>query len=155
MRKHKIYLASSWRNEEQQALVKTLRYLGHEVYDFKNPKEGDVGFSWKQVGYDNDFIANGDVTQNHITTYLEALKKPRAIEGFNSDNDAMNWATMFVLLLPCGRSAHLEAGWAAGAGKETHVILSTKKFEPELMYLLCDKIHPNIEAFLEVAKVTK
>ena len=31
----KIYLASSWRNERQPELVRTLRQAGHEVYDFR------------------------------------------------------------------------------------------------------------------------
>ena len=153
MRQHRIYLASSWRNEQHQTVVAALRALGHEVYDFKNPGNGKPGFSWKQVGYDTDFIKNGDVAPEDIAIYLGALKKPRAVEGFNADHDAMLWATAFVLLLPCGRSAHLEAGWAAGAGIPTHVVLSTDKFEPELMYLLCDYIHPNIDMFLGAMRI--
>jgi hypothetical protein len=31
----KIYVASSWRNERQQDVVKTLRAANHEVYDFR------------------------------------------------------------------------------------------------------------------------
>lgn len=152
-RYEKIYLASSWRNEQQQALVVALRELGHEVYDFKNPGGDKPGFSWKQVGYDTDFIRTGNVSQADIDVYLDALQKPRAVEGFHADHDAMLWATCFVLLLPCGRSAHLEAGWAAGAGKPTHVVLSTEKFEPELMYLLCDHIHSSSEVFLNAMRV--
>jgi hypothetical protein len=136
----KIYLASSWRNTAQPALVAALREDGHEVYDFRNPPNA-TGFAWKQVGYDQDFIASGDVTPKDLVTYRRALKHPRAVEGFKSDFDAMKWADTFVLLLPCGRSAHLEAGWAAGAGKPVHVLLSTDRFEPELMYLLCAEIH--------------
>lgn len=33
----KIYLASSWRNERQPAVLAALREAGHEVYDFRNP----------------------------------------------------------------------------------------------------------------------
>ena len=29
------------------------------------------------------------------------------------------WDDTFVLVLPCGRSAHLELGWAVGQGKRT------------------------------------
>lgn len=148
----RIYLASSWRNPQQPWLVAALREDGHEVYDFRNPKPGDVGFSWKQVGYDHDFIAQGDVTQNHLIQYKRALAHPRAIEGFKSDFDAMRWADTFVLLLPCGRSAHLEAGWAAGAGKPCHVLLSTDKFEPELMYLMCAEIHRDVEVMRHVLR---
>jgi hypothetical protein len=44
-----------------------------------------------------------------------------------------------VLVLPCGRSAHLEAGWAKGAGKRL-VILLDEQNEPELMYRFADAI---------------
>lgn len=39
-----------------------------------------------------------------------------------------------VLLLPCGRSAHFEAGYFWGAGKPVHILLAERN-EPELMYL--------------------
>jgi hypothetical protein len=41
---------------------------------------------------------------------------------------------------PCGRSAHLEAGWAIGQGKPTAILLHEDKFEPELMYRMADLI---------------
>ena len=52
--------------------------------------------------------------------------------------EAMQWADTFVLVLPCGRSAHLEAGWAIGAGKPTAILLNEERFEPELMYRMAD-----------------
>lgn len=33
----KIYVASSWRNLLQPAVVHVLRRCGHDVYDFKHP----------------------------------------------------------------------------------------------------------------------
>lgn len=136
----KIYLASSWRNDFQQDLVQLLRQDGHEVYDYRNPPAG-TGFSWDQVGYDTAFISKRDVLQGDLVRFREALDHPRAIAGFESDFSAMKWADTFVLLLPCGRSAHLEAGWAVGAGKPVHVLLNDRQFEPELMYLLCAQVH--------------
>lgn len=147
--RRKIYLASSWRNEQQQELVAQLRADGHEVYDYKNPAPGVTGFSWRQVTPEGSELPSGTVTLDDMKAYFAALSHPRAQEGFKSDFDAMRWADTFVLLLPCGRSAHLEAGWAAGAGKECHVVLSTEKFEPELMYLCCDAIHTDAETLRE------
>lgn len=43
-------------------------------------------------------------------------------------------------LLPCGRSAHLELGWATGAGQKTVVLLDNPMSEPELMYLMNTRI---------------
>ena len=49
-----------------------------------------------------------------------------------------------VLVLPCGRSAHTEAGWFAGKGKRVLVYIPVKQ-EPELMYKLFDGICCTLE----------
>ena len=41
-----IYVASSWRNAMQPAIVAALRRWGHEVYDFKNPAPNSIGSCW-------------------------------------------------------------------------------------------------------------
>ena len=128
----RIYLASSWRNPVQPELVTLFRDLGHEVYDFRNPRPGDEGFHWSEI--DPEWLAW------HPRPYRAALAHPVAQSGFKSDFDAMEWADTFVLALPCGRSAHLEGGWAIGAGKPTAILLHEDKFEPELMYLMADLI---------------
>ncbi len=120
----KIYLASSWRNEMQPAIVTLLRTAQFEVYDFRNPP-GKSGFAWKGI---SDNWLNWTPEE-----YKESLKHPDAVAGFNADFDGMKWADACVLLLPCGRSAHFEAGYFWGAGKTVH-ILWTGKNEPELMY---------------------
>ncbi len=129
----RIYVASSWRNPYQATVVGALRHAGHEVYDFKNPKPGDRGFSWKQVGHEEDFV---DPNQGWSAERLRAaLLHPVAQEGFANDVGAMEWASEFCLVMPAGRSAHLEAGWAMGRGKPCSVFVPDP-VEPELMYLL-------------------
>ncbi len=48
------------------------------------------------------------------------------------------WADACVLLLPCGRSAHLELGWFVGQGKATCILHSHEMMEPELMSKMVD-----------------
>ena len=51
----------------------------------------------------------------------------------------MQWADACVLVLPCGRSAHLELGWFVGQGKATCVLhKADDPIEPELMAKMCD-----------------
>lgn len=121
----------------QQATVLTLRAAGFEVYDFRNPPNSS-GFHWREIGlkHDNDAA--------EINEYIESLRHPRAIEGFNADFDAMKAADLFVLVLPCGRSAHLELGWAVGAGKRTCVYAPEDTLTPELMYKMVDHIAPTM-----------
>lgn len=133
----RIYVASSWRNEEQPAIVVALRAFGHQVYDFRNPPHGDGGFAWAEIDPDwENWTAEAyrDVLQKH----------PLAAQGFMSDLRGMQWADTCVLVLPCGRSAHLEAGWFAGQGKRT-IILTRDGEEPELMALLATDICVSID----------
>lgn len=150
----KLYVASSWRNESMQQLaVGLLRDAGHhEVYDFIHPPGGDhLGFSWSEV----------DPAWRLWTSdaYLEALDHPVAVAGFESDFGAMEWADAGVLLLPCGRSAHLEAGYFVGAGKPLWIVLDEAEFpapggsNPELMYRMASGIVHDVAGLLEMVAV--
>lgn len=78
-----------------------------------------------------------------VDEYLTMIEHPRAIEGFEADFAAMNRADTFVLVLPCGKSAHLELGWAIGAGKRTAILLEDP-VEPELMYRMAGHLAPSL-----------
>lgn len=125
-----VYVASSWRNQDQPAVVEAIREAGLGVYDFRNPPNG-AGFGWEEI--------HPDWQQWTAAQYVAALEHPRAVEGFASDFDAMKRADTVVLVLPCGRSAHLELGWAVGAGKRTAILLNGDH-EPELMVKMVDHI---------------
>jgi hypothetical protein len=138
----KVYVASSWRNERQPKVVKQLREAGHEVYDFHNPEPGNNGFHWSEI----DPIWQEWSPEK----FKEALNHPIAAAGFALDFRAMRWAEAFVLVLPCGRSAHLELGWAAGQDKVTIVLLAQEPQEPELMYKLADHVCVSIRTVREI-----
>ncbi len=130
--KRRIYLATSWKNNLQPTILLGLRSAGHEVYDFRNPKVGDSGFSWSEI--------DPNWQKWNLLDYQKALEHPAAERGFKFDMDALNWADTCVLLLPCGRSAHLELGYAVGAGKKTVIIATGEKETPELMYKMVDLV---------------
>jgi hypothetical protein len=124
----KIYVASSWRNDHQPKVVEVLRAAGHDVYDFRNPKPGNTGFSWRQVDAEH---AHGEpVTAER---WRRMVDHPIALEGYALDMGAMKWADGCVYVLPCGRSASFEAGWFLGQGKPL-VVLAFDPMEPELMF---------------------
>lgn len=121
----KIYVASSWRNNLQPAIVLILRRCGHEVYDFRNPAPGNVGFNWRAI----------DPNWENWTPeeYAAALQHPIAKAGYQLDIDALRACDVCVLVLPSGRSASWEFGYAMGQGKRG-VVVQLGKCEPELMY---------------------
>lgn len=136
----KIYVASSWRNEIQPIVVATLRMVGHEVYDFKEPSEGVPGFHWSEV----------EVAPRPwgAEVYRRALAHPRAAQGFELDMAALKWCDVCVLVLPAGRSASFELGWCLGAGKRG-VVYQPFAEEPELMYreaVIVGSMHGLLEA---------
>jgi hypothetical protein len=128
----KIYVATSWRNEFQPAVVKRLREEGHSVYDFRDSE----GFHW------------GEVDPNWINwtpqEYLAGLAHECAERGFNRDMTALRWCEALVYVMPCGPSASMEMGFAKGAGKPVFVYVPALK-EPDLMIKMADFITTDID----------
>jgi nucleoside 2-deoxyribosyltransferase len=65
--------------------------------------------------------------------YREALKHPLARKGYAHDISALKACETCVLVLPSGRSASWEFGYAMGQGKRG-IVLQFDEVEPELMY---------------------
>lgn len=146
----RVYVASSWRNSRQPEIVQALRDAGHEVYDFRNPHATGTngngakgkGFGWSEIDPDWPLWTPPQ--------FRIALDSQRAIDGFNSDRDALLWCDACVMVpgATAGRSMHLELGYAAGLGKKS-IVLLLENCEPELMYKLariCVSINEVIEA---------
>lgn len=176
----KIYVASSWRNPYFADVVSCLRAAGHEVYDFRNPPHGGHGFKWAEIAPDMGVGAaagaggcgcagaaagapgvvgavgaatggGASTTEWTFDQYRQGLKHPKAERQFAADLEAMLWADTCVLVLPCGRSAHTEAGWFSGRSLKT--IAYIPQFdEPELMYKLFDAIVATPTELLEALK---
>lgn len=143
IRKRKIYVASSWRNTIQPSVVIALRDAGHEVYDFRSPTAGEDGFAWTNI--DTNWL---NWTPEHFAEVLKT--NDYAAKGFGLDKAALEWCDTVVMVLPCGRSAHLELGYIAGQGKDSYILLNEDKFEPELMYLLNTACANSIQEIIEL-----
>lgn len=132
-----IYVASSFRNAKQPIVVHQLRNAGHEVYDFHDAP----GFHW------HDIDPNWEQwTPDQMRL---ALKHPLAKAAYNSDHAALDWCDAVVYVLPCGKSASLELGYAVGTGKRTAILLDTAtRGEPETMFKLADIISLDLDGVL-------
>ncbi len=105
-----VYLIGSLRNEIIPALGVELRSHGFEVFDdwFAGGPEADD--RWKDYE-----LARG-------RTYGEALKGLGARNIFNFDNANLQRCDVMVLVVPCGKSAHLELGVMLGRGKPGYIL---------------------------------
>jgi hypothetical protein len=141
----KIYMASSWKNASWvREIAEYLRKQNFEVDDFTDDSKR---FVFSYIGaFDQEEQENMDARK--------FLKDPRAIRAFVEDKKWIDWADAVVLVLPAGRSAHLEGGYAKGQGKLL-IIISPGKFpkgEFDVMYGLADLLTtqpPEIKKFLK------
>ena len=131
-----IYVASSWRNPYYPDVVKRLKAEGFLVYDFRNLPHGGSGFHWTDV--------DENAPNWTFEEYEKGLSHPLAERQFAADLEALQQADTCVLVLPCGRSAHTEAGWMAGKGKRV-IVYIPEMVEPELMYKLFDYVTGSLE----------
>lgn len=139
-----VYVASSWRNNVQPHVVAILRAHGHVVYDYKNDESS---FSWGQI--------DPNWKNWKPVEFRMHLENHHAAKGFTSDMDALKACDACVLLLPCGKSAHTEMGWAVGAGKKTILYVPQQHpMEPELMYAMFDHFCVSMGEVLAALSVT-
>lgn len=126
----RVYISSSWSNDFQPDLVRQLRERGHKVYDFRHPSGRDDNNVWDELGINKQSVSG--------KVFDAAISDPAAESRFSEHFAAMQDADTCILLLPCGRSSHVEAGFMAGRGKRVFVYDSSKIMVPELMYLTFD-----------------
>lgn len=127
----RIYVASSWRNERQPKVVTALRKRGHDVYDFR---EASTSFDWRAVA------TKAQLTSPRKFRDEVLFKLAGVFDAFMADMGAIRNADATVLVLPCGRSAHLELGFAVANGQKTVVLLDDPLSEPEIMYLAASHV---------------
>lgn len=140
-----IYLASSWRNSYHAETLRFLESHHWSVYNFRKPIPGDNGFHWSEV--------DRDWQRSNLEGYQKMLKHPLAEEGFEKDFSAMSHSKACVLLLPCGRSAHLEAGWFIGKNCPTYVYTPPgEPIEPELMYKMATGVYGDLDTMADAIK---
>jgi len=122
--KRKIYIASSWKMAETvMELAKYLRHW-HEVFAFCEEDRGHFIFNARDW--------NGEDLSN--ITAKQGYEHPAFQKCYKSDKDGLDWCDTVVLLLPSGRSSHLEGGYAAGQGKDLYIYGEPVPGEFDAMY---------------------
>lgn len=107
----KIYIIGSLRNELVPEMANKLREAGHEVFD-----------DWYSAGPEaDDYWHSYELKKGK--SYKQALQGYAAKNVFNFDKSHLDRNEIAVLILPAGKSGHLELGYVAGCGKPTYIIL--------------------------------
>ena len=120
-----IYLVGSLRNSHIPEIGRTLRSWGYEVFDDWHAAGPEADDCWKAY------------EQQRGRTYQKALRGLAAQHVFEYDRYHLQRADMGVLLLPCGKSGWLEAGWLLGRGKPVYAVLPPTEDEVRWDVMLC------------------
>lgn len=130
----KIYLASSWKNQKiVLALADRLENEGFEVDAFCRSKNSRYVFHWSELVDDEDDLKNYDA--------IEMLAAPRSQRAFMEDKKWLDWANCVIMIMPCGRSSHVEAGYGKGQGKLLYIYGEFPKGEFDVMYGFADGLY--------------
>lgn len=138
--KYDFFISGRYRNKTNILdLIKRIRSQGKTAYSFiESPASlAHVG------GVDDD-------TEQMMKQFEEIpdwWNDARVREIFETDMAAERAADTFVLLLPAGKSAHLEAGVAYGLGKRC--ILIGKQEATESLYLIFSEHYDTVDDFLK------
>lgn len=124
----KIYLIGALKNPDIPLFGNKLRELGFDVFDDwwgAGPKADD---HWRE--YEN---IRG-------RSYHDALQGHAARNIFQFDNRHLLESDMAILMLPAGRSGHLEFGFMVGQGKQGYVLFDKVPKKYDVMYCFADEV---------------
>lgn len=133
-----IYLIGSLRNPRVPEIAKVLRDAGHEVFDdwyAAGPEADDYWMRYEQArGHDFKAALAGFAGQ-HVYQY---------------DKEHLDRAGVGVLLLPAGKSGHLELGYLIGQGKPGYILLEGEPERFDVMYNFASGVFTNLSDLLKV-----
>lgn len=127
MTRGSLYLIGSLRNPRVPVVGDRLRAVGFDVFD-----------NWYSGGPGAD-DAWRDYERGRGRTYAQALKNHSAQHIYTLDRFHLNRAHGAVLVLPAGRSGHLEAGWFS-ATKPVFMLLD-EQGEPDRLDVMTQFLH--------------
>lgn len=138
-----IYVIGSLRNPEVLDVGNDLRDAGLEVFD-----------DWMAAGPEaDDYWKSYELRRGH--SYKEALRGHAAQHIFQFDKYHLDRVDAVLLVLPAGRSGHLELGYAVGTGKPGFILLDQDYKDEgrfDIMYNFSEEVFENPTQMLEYFK---
>lgn len=135
-----IYLIGSLRNPVVGDIAKKLRDKGYEVFD-----------EWRAAGENaDDCWRDYEKARGH--DYQTALRGYAADHVFKFDKYHLDRADGAVLVMPAGKSCHLELGYIIGSKRPGFILLDQDPERFDVMYLFATAICKNMDELLEEMK---
>lgn len=132
----KIYLIGSLRNLMIPEIAVKIRAAGFDVFD-----------DWYAPGPEaDDYWKNYEEVRGR--NYLDALEGHAAKHIFEFDKKHLDEADCSVLILPCGKSGHLELGYMIGKGKPGYILLDNPE-RWDVMYQFANGIYADLDTLIK------
>lgn len=129
-----IYLIGSLRNPKVAEVASQLRGDGYEVFDDWMAAGPEADDKWQEY----------ERARGH--DYAGALKGLAAKHVYEYDRFHLSRADQVILMLPAGKSGHLELGWAIGKGKPGYILLDGEPDRYDVMYLFAQGVFTSLGA---------
>jgi hypothetical protein len=114
-----------------------LREHGFDVFDDWHASGPEADHHWR-----NYEVARGK-------SYKEALQSPFAQNSFHFDKANIDASDVGVLVMPAGKSGHIELGVMIGQGKRGYILLEKEPEGWDLMYLYAHGIFYDVNQLVE------
>ena len=136
-----VYLIGSLRNPQVPCIARALRLYDYDVFD-----------DWYAAGPEaDDHWQRYEQGRGH--SFAEALQGYAAGHVYAYDRAHLNRCDMGVLLMPAGKSAHLELGFMAGLGKRTFILLDKEPERYDVMYKFASGgVHTNTFSLIDAMR---
>ena len=133
----KVYIGGALANPEIVRITALLQDNGISAFSEWYTPGAEADVKWRDyeiaLGYD----------------YRTALKRPAAVNTFTFDKRHIDECDTFLMVLPCGKSAHMELGYAIGKGKRGIIYMPNEPERWDVMYGFADRIVMTDKELLE------
>ncbi len=134
----KIYISTSWKNRVLvRKLAETLRLHGHEVFDFTDSQCRKTNETPPEM-----FPEQFDPSRHVYSRYIDRKEWREAV---NENREAVKWADLIILLLPCGIDATADWALGVGMGKRSIIVGHPNKGERSEVHLWADDMLSSID----------
>ena len=127
-----VYLIGSLRHARVRAVAASLRAHRIPVFD-----------DWHAAGPEADDIWQR-YEQERGRTFREALRGAHAQDVFNFDRTHLDRSRAGVLVMPAGKSGHMELGYLRGQGKPVYILLEQEPERWDVMYAFATDIYYDV-----------
>lgn len=132
-----IYLIGSLKNDWIAEVAGGLRALGYDVFD-----------DWRSPGPDADDHLR-DYYRARGYNYRQIMESYSAKQIFEYDKKHLERCDEAIMVMPAGKSGHLELGTVIGAGKNGYILFDKEPDRVDIMHGFATGIFLSLDELLE------